>query len=126
MRHLLLIGAYRNNEVSSSHPLMQSLEAIRKSGARAQEIVLAPLGLDDVVRLISDALHCEPHRARPLSQLVHEKTDGNPFFAIQFFASLAEEGVLAFDRVAAAWQWDIDRIRGKNYTDNVVDLLAGN
>ena len=67
---------------------------------RVQEIVLAPLGLDDVGRLVADALHCEPERARPLAQLVHEKTGGNPFFAIQFFTALAEEGLLAFDPVA--------------------------
>ena len=65
-------------------------------------------------------------RARgPLAQLVQEKTGGNPFFAIQFFTALAEEGLLAFDPVAPAWQWDIARIRAKNYTDNVVDLMAG-
>src|SRR5271166_2217847 len=58
-------------------------------------------------------------------QLVQEKTGGNPFFAIQFFTALAEEGLLAFDPVAAAWQWHIDRICAKSYTDNVVDLMAG-
>jgi len=53
-------------------------------------------------------------------QLVHEKTGGNPFFTIQFFTALADEGSLAFDPVALAWQWDIDRIRAKSYADNVV------
>src|SRR5712664_2615236 len=66
-----------------------------------------------------------PTRARPLAQLVQEKTGGNPFFAIQFFIALADEVLLAFDPVASAWQWNIDRIRAKNYTDNVVDLMAG-
>ena len=125
VRHLLLVGAYRDNEVGPAHPLLRTLEAIRKAGARVQEIVLAPLGLDDVGRLVADALHCEPERARPLAQLVQEKTGGNPFFAIQFFTALAEEGLLAFDPVAPAWQWDIDRIRAKSYTDNVVDLMVG-
>ena len=125
MRHLLLVGAYRDNEVGPAHPLLRTLEAIRDAGARVEEIVLAPLGLDDVGRLVADALHCEPERARPLAQLVHEKTGGNPFFAIQFFTALAEEGLLAFDPVTRAWQWDIDRIRAKSYTDNVVDLMAG-
>jgi predicted ATPase len=87
--------------------------------------VLAVLGLDDVGALVSDALHCEPERARPLVQLVHAKTGGNPFFAIQFFTALAEEGLLAFDAVARAWQWDIHRIRAKSYTDNVVDFMSG-
>ena len=104
---------------------MRTLDAIRKAGAELQEIVLTPLDLDDVGRLVSDALHCELERARPLAQLVQEKTGGNPFFAIQFFTALAEDGLLAFDPVARAWQWDVDRIRAKSYTDNVVDLMVG-
>jgi PAS domain S-box-containing protein len=124
VRYLLLVGAYRDNEVGPAHPLLRALEAIRKAGARVQEIVLAPLGLDDVNRLVADALHCEPERARPLAELVQEKTGGNPFFAIQFFTALAEEGLLAFDPVTRAWQWQMDRIRAKSYTDNVVDLMA--
>jgi PAS domain S-box-containing protein len=125
VRNLLVVGAYRDNEVGAAHPLLRTLETIRKTDARVHEIVLAPLGLDDVGRLVADAVHCEPERARPLAQLVHEKTGGNPFFAIQFFTALAEEGLLAFDPVAPAWQWDMDRIRAKSYTDNVVDLMAG-
>ena len=125
VRHLLLVGAYRDNEAGPTHPLMRTLEAIRNAGAQVQEIVLAPLGLDDAGRLVADALHCQPKRARPLAQLVQEKTGGNPFFAIQFLTALADEGLLAFDPAAAAWQWDIDRIRAKSYTDNVVDLMAG-
>jgi len=124
VRNLLLVGAYRDNEVGPSHPLMRTLEAIRNAGARVHEIVLAPLGLDDAGRLVADALHCEPERALPLAQLVHEKTGGNPFFAIQFFTALADEGSVAFNPVARAWQWDIDRIRAKSYTDNVVEFMA--
>jgi PAS domain S-box-containing protein len=124
VRHLLLVGAYRDNEVSPSHPLRRTLDAIRKAGAQVQEIVLAPLGLDDVGQLIADAMHCEPEHVRALAQLVQEKTGGNPFFAIQFFTALTEERLLAFDPVTRAWQWNIDRIRAKSYTDNVVDLMA--
>ena len=124
VQHLLLIGAYRDNEVGPAHPLLRTLEAIRNTGARVHEIVLAPLELKDVSRLVADALHCEPNRSRSLAQLVHQKTGGNPFFAIQFFTALAEEGLLTFDPVAAAWQWNISRIRAKSYTDNVVDLMA--
>src|SRR6202035_2403231 len=124
-QHLLLVGAYRDNEVGAAHPLMRALEAIRKAGARVEEIVLAPLGIDDVGRLVADALHCEADSSHPLAKLVHEKTGGNPFFAIQFLTALAEEGLLAFDPDAAAWIWDLARIRAKGYTDNVVDLMVG-
>ena len=102
VRHLFLVGAYRDNEVGPAHPLARTLEAIREAGAKVHEIVLAPLRLDDVGRLIADALHSEPQRAQPLAHLVHEKTGGNPFFAIQFFTALADEGLLAFDSVAQA------------------------
>ncbi len=85
--------------------------------------MLTPLGLDDIGRLVTDALHCQPERARPLAQLVHEKTSGNPFFAIQFLTALNEDGLLAFNSAAPAWRWDIDRIRARSYTDNVADLL---
>jgi PAS domain S-box-containing protein len=125
VRSLLLVGAYRDNEVDPAHPLMQTLETIRDAGARVEEIVLTPLGLDDIGRLVTDALQCQPERARPLAQLVHEKTSGNPFFAIQFLTALNEDGLLAFDPVAPAWRWDIDHIRARGYTDNVVDLMVG-
>ena len=125
VRHLLVVGAYRDNEVNSSHPLLRTLDRVHKAGASVQQIVLAPLGLDDVGRLVADSLNCERDSAQPLARLVHEKTGGNPFFAIQFFTALAEEGLLAFDSGAAAWAWDLARIRAKGYTDNVVDLMAG-
>jgi predicted ATPase len=92
VRHLMIIGAYRDNEVTPSHPLVRTLEAIRTAGVGVREIVLAPLALDDVSRLVGDSLHCEPERARPFAQLVQEKTGGNPFFAIQFFTAMAEKG----------------------------------
>ena len=124
VRHLLLIGAYRDNEVNSAHPLMRKLEAIRQTAATVQEIILAPLSHDDLGRLIGDSLHCEPERAASLAQLVHEKTAGNVFFAIQFVSSLAEEGLLTFDHAKSQWCWGLNRIRAKGYTDNVVDLMV--
>src|SRR6266446_1573857 len=97
VRHLLVVGAYRDNVVNSSHPLMRMLGAIRKAGAKMQDIVLSPLRLDDAGRLVADTLRGEADSALSLAQLVHEKTDGNPFFAIQFLTALAEEGLLRFD-----------------------------
>ena len=74
--------------------------------------------------MISDSLRCESDPTASLAQLVHEKTGGNPFFAIQFISALAEEGLLTFDHRAMQWSWDLDRIYAKGYTDNVVDLLV--
>jgi serine/threonine protein kinase len=121
LQHLMFIGAYRDNEVTATHPLRRKLDAIKTAGSVA-EGTLAPLAREHLGRLIADALRCESERAAPLAQLVREKTGGNPFFAIQFISSLAEEGMLTFDHQAARWSWDFDRIHAKGYTDNVVDL----
>jgi PAS domain S-box-containing protein len=123
--HLLIIGAYRDNEVDTSHPLIQKLKALRRAGLTSQDIVLAPLGCDDLGEFLADLFHCEPNRAAPLAQLIHDKTNGNPFFAIQFISTLADEGLLTFDYSEAIWSWDLNRIRAKGYTDNVVDLMVG-
>ncbi|MCC8935668.1 AAA family ATPase [Bradyrhizobium sp. Arg68] len=125
VRHLMLIGAYRDNEVSSSHPLARKLDAIRKSGAPVQEINLAPLRHEDLAGLIEDALRCEGERGAALANLIYEKTEGNPFFAIQFIGSLVDEDLLTFDYGAGRWSWDLNRIRAKGYTDNVVELMVG-
>ncbi len=125
LRHVILIGAYRDNEVDAAHPLRRKLDAIQAAGGKVAEITLSPLAREHLAQLIADALRCEPQRAASLAQLVHEKTGGNPFFAIQFVSSLAEEGMLIFDHEAARWSWDLDRIHAKGYTDNIVDLMVG-
>jgi PAS domain S-box-containing protein len=124
LRSLILIGAYRDNEVDSAHPLRRKLDAIRQAGAHIQEIVLSPLACDDLARLLTDTLHCEPGRVMPLARLVHDKTAGNPFFAIQFISTLIDEAFLTFDHSVGRWSWDVGRIQGKGYTDNVVDLMV--
>jgi PAS domain S-box-containing protein len=124
LQHLMLIGAYRDNEVDATHPLTRKLDAIRQAGALVQEIHLAPLACDDFKQLIADALRCDPARVAPLAQLVQDKTAGNPFFVIQFLYTLAEEALLHLEHDTACWSWDLNRIRAKGYTDNVVDLLV--
>ncbi len=125
VRHLLLIGAYRDNEVDSNHPMWRQLDAIRQGGAPVHEIVLAPLTRQDLGRMLVDTLHCEPGRITPLADLVHAKTIGNPFFAIQFITALTDEQLLSFDHGVGRWSWDLDRIQAKGYTDNVADLMVG-
>jgi len=123
IRHFMLIGAFRDNEVTPAHPLMRTLEAIRGAGAHVEEIALSPLGLEDVGRLIADSLSCDLEGAAPLAQLVHEKTAGNPFFVVQFLLAMVEEHLLAFDHGASRWSWDLTRIHAKGFTDNVADLV---
>ncbi|HEX7261764.1 MAG TPA: serine/threonine-protein kinase PknK, partial [Luteolibacter sp.] len=124
LRHLLVIGAYRKNEVDAHHPLLRAIESMRKAGVRVGEIVLAPLALGDVCALIADSFSCEQERVLSLAGLIYEKTGGNPFFTIEFFSVLADEGLLVFDPNTQEWTWDTRRIRAKGFTDNVVDLMV--
>ena len=124
VKHLMLIGAYRDNEVDPTHPLVRKLQTMRRAGALLQDIVLAPLTRKDLEQLIADSLHCEPERAAPLTELVYEKTTGNPFFAIQFISALFEEGLLTSSHHEGGWSWDLNRIHAKGYADNVVDLMV--
>jgi PAS domain S-box-containing protein len=125
VRHLLLVGAYRDNEVEIGHPLIGKLERISDAGAKISKIGLGPLTVQDLRQLIAEAVRHEPASVVPLAQLVHQKTAGNPLFAIQFVSALAEEGLLEFDYGANHWSWDLHRVEAKQYTENVVDLMVG-
>ena len=123
--HLMLIGAYRDNEVTAAHSLRRKLEAIKSAGGKVKEITLAPLAEEHLRQLLAEALRCEPEHSAALARLVQVKTGGNPFFTIQFISSLAEEEMLTFDHEVGGWSWDLDRIHAKGFTDNVVDLMVG-
>jgi predicted ATPase/signal transduction histidine kinase len=120
---LLLVGAYRENEVTANHPLRLTLQATRAGGAAIHEIALQPLSMGDTEELLGDALYCEPSSTRQLAALVHDKTRGNPFFTIQFLTTLADEELLKYEAREAAWRWDLNGIRAKGFTDNVADLM---
>ncbi|MGF6488079.1 trifunctional serine/threonine-protein kinase/ATP-binding protein/sensor histidine kinase [Pseudomonas frederiksbergensis] len=123
--HLLLVGAYRNNEVDADHPLSSKLKAIRNAGVHIDEIRLASLAGVHIEQLIAESLRCPPASIVALARLVLDKTGGNPFFVIQFLHALVEEELLVYDHQSSRWRWDLALINGKGYTDNVVDLMVG-
>ncbi|BAZ08608.1 multi-sensor signal transduction multi-kinase [Calothrix sp. NIES-4071] len=118
--YLLILGAYRDNEVSAAHPLMQMLEQL-PSEATIHNIVLSPLNLENVQQLIGETLG--EVDSIPLARLIYEKTDGNPFFVTQLLKSLAQANLIAFDFSTARWQWDLGQIETVGVTDNVVELM---
>jgi serine/threonine protein kinase len=120
---LFLIGAYRDNEVHPTHPLVLTLLELRKQGAVLQEITLAPLALESLNQLIAETLDRNPDTVRDLDQLVLRKTEGNPFFVGEFLRMLYSENLLTFNAEHLSWQWNIAQIQARNITDNVVELL---
>ena len=124
VRYLLVVGAYRDNEVGADHPLRETFAKLRRGSTRVREIVLAPLEIEDVTCLCSDAMRVDAATVRQFAALVHEKCGGNPFFVNQFIATLVDEGLLWFDQDRGSWRWELATIRAKGFTDNVVDLMA--
>jgi predicted ATPase/signal transduction histidine kinase/tRNA A-37 threonylcarbamoyl transferase component Bud32 len=122
-QYLFLIGAYRDNEVNSTHPLTLTLEELRKQEVTIHNITLAPLGIEPLSQLIAETLHSHTNTVKPLVELVLQKTEGNPFFVNEFLKALYTENLLTFNIQNLNWQWDLSQIQAKDITDNVVELM---
>jgi len=127
MSTLFVIGAYRDNEVSPTHPLMTTLDELRKQNVTINQITLKQLTFTHINQLIADTLHQTPTTVHSLTELVMRKTGGNPFFVNQFLQTLYQEHLLQFvppsQEQREHWQWDIAQIEGLNITDNIVELM---
>jgi len=125
IKHLLMIGAYRDNEVDPSHPLMLMLRELGEAKSRVSTITLQPLEETHVGELIADSLQTSAERCADLTALVTDKTRGNPFFVIQLLTNIHQQGLLRFDRQSGEWAWDMAALQALDITDNVVDLMVG-
>lgn len=122
-QYLLLVAAYRDNEVTISHPLMLALDSINKECHNLSYLTLSPLSLDDLTLLLADTFIPHETGLDQFAELIYEKTAGNPFFLTQFLTMLYEEKLVEFDALQSIWKWDMEQITAKGYSDNVVDLM---
>ena len=123
LAHLLVIGAYRDNEVDAVHPLMMVVAELQETNTNLELMTLAPLSENDVNALCSETLRCPQSESRSLAQLIHAKTDGNAFFTHQMLHSLQDEKLLTFDPSSDQWQWDLETLKNLDLSDNVIDLM---
>jgi len=123
--HLLCVGAYRDNEVSTAHPLTSILAEIQNEGRNLNEITVGNLDEKATLKLLSDTLHHIPdEKLETLNEIVLSKTQGNAFFIHQFLKHLYEEEWLYFALEEKKWKWNNIRIKQTEFTDNVVDFMA--
>ncbi len=120
---LLVVGAYRDNEVDERHPLQDLQAGLRQAGVAVERLQLRNLQLDEIAELLGDSLACPAAQTLELARLCLDKTAGNPFFLGQFLRRLAEQGDLRYEHAAGAWRWRLDVIAGRGMTDNVVELM---
>jgi predicted ATPase/serine phosphatase RsbU (regulator of sigma subunit)/tRNA A-37 threonylcarbamoyl transferase component Bud32 len=121
--HLLVIGAYRDNEVDPLHPLTLFLAELAKTSATVNTIPLGELGLDEVARLLGETFGCAREEVILLAELLLRKTHGNPFFLNQFLTALHKDKLLVFDSRSCRWTWELERVERAAVTDNVVEFM---
>jgi diguanylate cyclase (GGDEF)-like protein/PAS domain S-box-containing protein len=124
LQHVLLIGAYRSNEVPPDHPLAQDLADYAKLGERFLALSVGPLLVDDTVALLADSLHCDAVEVAELAQLCQLKTGGNPYFLRRFLEDLQHRDLIWLDREAGRWRWSVAQIGAEKIADNVVELTV--
>ena len=120
---LLFVGAYRHLEVGAAHPLRLCLEELRGQVVLG-ELQLDALRVEQVNQLLADTLLASVEDTAPLARLLHQKTEGNPFFLKEYLHSLFRDGLLRFDRGDRGWAWDMERLQVQTVADNVADLVV--
>ncbi len=123
-KYMYLLGAYRDNEVGEEHQLVRMTDFFEKNGINLRTIRLEPLGSEDIAGLIADTFKQEIKDVLPLSQIIFEKTGGNPFFAGQFIQSLHSEKHLGYDFDEGIWKWNEEKIKAEDVTENVAELMS--
>jgi len=121
---LLVIAAYRDNEVDAAHPAMLMAEEVKKSDTPVSKLVLGPLAIADTSQFVADSLRVDPSVAAPLAELLHGRTGGNPFFLLQLLHSLEHERLLSPSADGESWRWDLPQIRERGLTDDVISLMT--
>ncbi|WP_428034589.1 diguanylate cyclase [Amphritea sp.] len=125
LSHLLLIGAYRDHEVGVGHPLRLLLEDLN-GRENIHQLQLAQLNRDSVQRMVADALCRSTEEIRPLSDMLYDKAQGNPFFTNELLRQLHKEGAIAADPLSGRWNWDLDAARWSGVSSDVVEFMVDN
>lgn len=121
---LLLVGAYRDGEVDAAHPLLLALADLRQAGARISELQVRPLQWDDANQLVADTLACSTTLAKPFTDLIYQRTHGNPFFTTQLLQALHDERIIVFNADVGQWESDLARVRAFALSDDIVSFMT--
>ncbi|MEM7035008.1 MAG: serine/threonine-protein kinase PknK, partial [Chloroflexota bacterium] len=124
LEHLLLIGAYRDQEIDEAHPLTTTLTTLEAHNLSIEQISLGPLSETQLHGLVEETLICPTQQTQPLTRIILDQTEGNPFFVHQFLHWLAEQSLLHFDPAQECWAWNLGEIQAIQLNDNIIELLS--
>ncbi|HZU81302.1 MAG TPA: AAA family ATPase [Polyangiaceae bacterium] len=123
--HLLVIGAYRDNELRDGHSLSLFIKELREQRPDAvRELSLHPLDEAAINALIAETLRASPADTAPLARVIFDKTEGNPFFTNELLASLHRDGAFVFDAAEGRWRWDAEEVRRAAVSESVAELMV--
>eukprot|EP00026_Physarum_polycephalum_P000069 Phypoly_transcript_00069.p1 GENE.Phypoly_transcript_00069~~Phypoly_transcript_00069.p1 ORF type:complete len:1500 (+),score=218.75 Phypoly_transcript_00069:162-4661(+) len=123
MTSLLVVCAYRDNEVGATHPFRQLLDELVSKGKSVFQVKLTEISSSCVANLITDACRCSLHKAQPFAELVYKKTNGNPFFVHQLMRQIVQDKLVIFDYKTRTWQWSLEKLDAISCADNIVEFM---
>jgi PAS domain S-box-containing protein len=121
--YLFLLGAFRHNEVDSSHPLTKLIQSVIDAGQPLKEIRLGPLAPEHCHEMVSYILDAPMPQTKALSDFISGLAEGNPLFVSESLAYLHNEELLYLD-AERHWRWDLERIRRSRMPTTVVALFS--
>jgi DNA-binding SARP family transcriptional activator/tetratricopeptide (TPR) repeat protein len=119
---LLVLGTYRDSELSNAHSLVETLAALRRLSGVSR---IGLIGFDDtgVMALMEAAAgHSLDNVAVGLAHAIYRETDGNPFFVSEVLRNLSETGAIYRD---ATGRWvSVDSLDGIALPDSVREVVG--
>lgn len=123
VKHLLLIASYRDNEIEPNGELLTMASKLRADGGQVETLELAALTVSALAEMITDSITLDVGSVPELCGAVYDKTQGNPFFFIQYLRELQQDGILKYHAATGKWRYESDKIRAAGISDNVVDFM---
>ncbi|MHB8126153.1 MAG: protein kinase domain-containing protein [Desulfitobacteriaceae bacterium] len=119
--NLLVLGTYRNNEVGEGHRLERIISDSKYKGYPLEIIKLSKLDFGLMNKLVAYILGEEAEKVGNITGYILEKSEGNPFFAINILRELVESNAVAWKE--DSWVEDIEKLKNLPVAGSMVDAI---
>ncbi len=123
LKNVLIIGAYRDNEITTGHLFLQFKMEIEELGIQPEEIYLDNLQYEDIHRLVTNTFGKSKKPLDGLVKILDKKSGGNALFVNQFLKAIYKNEMLHFDSAESGWKWDAEELMSYNVEGDIVNLF---
>ena len=120
--YILMLGAYRENEVKQGHILFDFMSKLQAENVTYEHLQLDNLDSSAITQIIEDGFQKRINSPEILVSHLYKKTAGNPFFTIQFILMLIDKNLIQMS-TDNHWVYNQDEIASLTVADNVVELM---